>query len=54
MAPQIIYLILFLLGLLYAAFQHGKGIGNFWSTLIAGLIQFGLLIWGGFFNIFFN
>ena len=53
-APQIIYIVLTATGLLIQANKHGQakeGKENFWSSLIAGLIVYGLLIWGGFFAL---
>lgn len=52
-APAIIWLVLAVLGLCIAAHDHGKprkGVHSFWNTLTAGLIVFGLLLWGGFFG----
>ncbi len=50
--PAIIYLCLSGIGLLLSANQHGKERKpeNFWSALIAGIIVWGLLYWGGFFS----
>lgn len=49
--PQILYLILSLIGLLVAANRHGKidtKPSNFWTSLIAFLIVITLLIWAAF------
>jgi len=57
MIPQIIYLVLYGVGLLILANQHGKpktGNHNFWITATAGLISPALLYWGGFFDVLFN
>lgn len=53
MIPQILIIALFLISLLIAANQHGKpkkGNHDFWASLIAVIINFALLYWGGFFN----
>jgi hypothetical protein len=55
--PQILYLILVGLALGIIATHHGKpktGNENFGVSLIAVLIQIGLMLWGGFFNVFFS
>lgn len=51
--PQMIYLALSLLGTAYVIANHGKpktGKHNGVSQVIALLIVFGILYWGGFFN----
>jgi hypothetical protein len=50
--PQLTFLILILVGLLIAANQHGKERKptDFWTTLIATLLQLTILYWGGFFD----
>ena len=54
--PQIIYLLLCLIGLLWSAYKHGKPQDNynFWISLIAQLIGTALVFWGGFFSVFFK
>ena len=50
--PQIIMICLTMVFLLWNAYQHGKpraGRGNFWYALGAAVIQFSLLLAGGFF-----
>jgi len=52
-APAIIYIVIASLGLLGAAYMHGKpkeGTYNFWISLVGTLITVGLLFWGGFFK----
>ena len=51
-APQIIYLILSLAGLVGSALEHGKPRkpGNFFSAMLAAIIVWPLLYWGGFFG----
>lgn len=52
-APQIILIIIYVLGLGTTLAQHGKpktGTENFWKSLFATAIVFALLIWGGFFS----
>jgi hypothetical protein len=52
-APQVVYLILFFLGLGICLERHGKpktGEYNFLIDLSGGLIALGLLYWGGFFG----
>jgi hypothetical protein len=46
------YLSLICVGLLLAARDHGKprGAENFWTSLIAVIIQVSILAWGGFFK----
>lgn len=53
MIPQIIYLTLTFIGLLFAANKHGKPRDdyNFWHLLITGCIVLSLLYWGGFFDV---
>ncbi len=51
--PQALYLLLTLGGLLASAQDHGKpktGKTNFWPALVASILCFALLIWGGFFR----
>jgi len=50
--PQIIYITLTAISLLLNAYTHGKPRedNNFWNALLAGIIVYGLLIWGGFFR----
>lgn len=50
--PQIIYIVISSIGLLFTAYNHGKPRDNYsiWSTLVSTAIGIGLLIWGGFFN----
>jgi len=55
--PQIIYILLFLLGLVSAGLRHDKpkeGKYNLYSDLIAIIIQALLMLWGGFFHVFFE
>jgi len=48
--PAIIYLVLSLIGLIAAAYLHGKPTKtNFWTTLLSAAIAISLLTWGGFF-----
>jgi hypothetical protein len=50
--PQIIYLILWLLGAGIAMAKHGEpktGKYDFWTTLLSSILALGLLYWGGFF-----
>lgn len=57
MIPQIITIILALIGLLVSANQHNKpkeGNESFWRTLIAFIIQFTLLYFGGFYDNIIN
>ena len=50
--PQWIWIGLQGVGLLIAAYEHGKTRKNtnFWSTLIAVTIANSILYWGGFFK----
>lgn len=50
--PQITLIIMFALGLGLKMAQHGlpQGDHNFWTTLVATVIQVGILYAGGFFN----
>lgn len=60
--PQIIWIILTIMGLCLTAYNHGKTqkyIGelspceifdNFWVCLLAKCILIGILYWGGFFG----
>ena len=55
MAPQLIFIVLVFISLLFNARDHGKpkkGNDNFWFPFIAAVIKFSLLYWGGFFDIF--
>ncbi len=55
--PQIIYILLLLISLVIIGLRDGKektGEYNMIEDLIAVAIQVGLMIWGGFFNIFFK
>jgi hypothetical protein len=56
MTPQIIYLFLLAANLLLVANLHGKDRAphNFWLTLLGASIGFMLLLWGGFFDVFFS
>ena len=57
MWPQVIYLILFCVGLGIAMEKHGKektGKENFWTTLIVGIAILYLLYAGHFFDVFFK
>ncbi len=58
MAPQIIYLSLFFMGLLLSAYRHGKPKKvenyNFWIDSIAAALVLALVYWGGFFDIMFK
>lgn len=52
-APQIIYIIIVIIGLMIASYNHGKpktGKYNLWDNIIAIALHIGLLYWGGFFN----
>jgi len=51
--PQIIYLVLFFVGLGVELEKHGSpktGTHNAWVSIIAGATILGLLYWGGFFG----
>ena len=57
MIPQIIYLSILFLALLYTAHMHGEikeGKHNIFSSLISAAMVLSLLYWGGFFNAFTN
>lgn len=56
MIPQIIYLILAGFGFALSIMMHGKPRKphNAYSDLVAALISFGLLYWGGFFSGLFG
>lgn len=56
MWPQIILLLLFMLGLGVSLANHGKPRGNenVWITLISDVIVLSILWWGGFFNPLFG
>lgn len=50
---QIIYIGLFCMSLGITLKEHGtpkKGTNNFWISLLAAVIQFGILYKGGFFS----
>jgi len=50
--PQILIIVLYSIGLLLVANNHGKektGKYSIWSRLTSTAITFALLIWGGFF-----
>lgn len=52
-ALQIILTIIYALSLGVSLGQHGKpktGTESFWKSLLAAVIVFALLIWGGFFS----
>jgi hypothetical protein len=51
-APQIIYVVLTFAGMLITAHNHGKPRAdeNFWTSLVATIIVYSLLAWGGFFG----
>ncbi|GAC1381818.1 MAG: hypothetical protein NVS3B25_33540 [Hymenobacter sp.] len=51
--PEVLLLVLGLIGLLLHAHDHGKpktGYDNFWYTLIACVINYGLMYWAGLFH----
>ena len=51
-APQIIMIIIFTSGVVLNLVNHGKrkeGKYDFWSALIATIIEIVILRWGGFF-----
>lgn len=51
--PQLVFITLYLFGLFCAVSEHGKpksGFNNAWITLLAIIINFSILIWGGFFK----
>ncbi len=51
--PQIIWIILTIMGLCLTAYNHGKTpkySDNFWVCLLAKCISIGILYWGGFFG----
>ena len=57
MIPQIIYLVMSLLGLGVIIERHGKpktGNNNVWMDLLATIIIYSLLYSGGFFDCFFD
>lgn len=52
-APQIIYIVLISIRLLYTAYKHGQPRDDDYNILIALIgtaLGVGLLIWGGFFG----
>jgi len=51
--PQLLYIILAVIGLLITAANHGypkKGKDDIWTATIATILVFLLLLWGGFFK----
>ena len=51
--PQILYLVLTIVGLVLSGVDHGKTKNkkeNFWVSLVSTTILCGILYWGGFFN----
>lgn len=51
--PQFILSVIYAMSLGLSLANHGKpkeGYENFWTTLIATTLVFGLLSWGGFFG----
>mgnify|MGYP001630207365 CR=1 FL=1 len=51
-APQIIWCVLFAISLMCNAYLHGRpknGTYSVWTALAGFGIEFGLLLWGGFF-----
>ncbi len=57
MIPQIIYLSIAFIGLLYVANQHGKpkiGTYNIFTQLVGVALSMALLYFGGFFDVFFK
>lgn len=50
-APQIIWLVLVVIGVTASLFLHGRVVRlSFWRHLISASIGLGLLFWGGFFG----
>lgn len=52
-APQIIMIVLFAMSFTIALLKHGEyrtDKHSVWATLLGGVIEFGLLKWGGFFG----
>lgn len=51
-APQIIWLVLAVLGLIYETINHGKEREphNAYTFAVSAVISFSLLYWGGFFS----
>jgi len=57
MIPQIIVIALVIIGLMINSYMHGKpkvGTYSVWQYIFFTAINFSLLYWGGFFNVFFN
>lgn len=53
-APQITYIVLMAIALLFDANLHGKqktGKHNFWIGVMSIAINFGIMYWGGFFDV---
>lgn len=50
--PQIIYVSLSIIGLILTTIRHGKPRSNesVWTSIVAILIIYPILIWGGFFR----
>ena len=49
--PQIVLLVLWLIGLIVTAYNHETiGRVNVWSKVVNVAINLGLLYWGGFFK----
>ena len=51
--PQILIIVIYAVGLLLYAHDHGKpktGYTNFWVGLFSAFIDVSLLLWGGFFD----
>jgi len=52
-APQVIWIMLMTASMVIGMHQHGqpkKGTEDAWITLMAIIVNFGLLFWGGFFG----
>lgn len=48
--PQITYILIVVVGMLYAAHSHGREERqNFWHSVIGTGIVVAILVWGGFF-----
>jgi hypothetical protein len=52
---QITYVILLIVALCLGAYRHGKPVTevtyNFWTSLIAVVLQVLIMLWGGFFDV---
>lgn len=50
--PQIIWVCLVIINIVYTGVKHGKPQGNFnvWDTIIGSAIGIAILYWGGFFS----